>query len=44
MSEQSAVVNAVVWYHPDTQTITVEVQGDGNGIVIATIPADPPPE
>ena len=35
----------VTWvYHPDTNTITAEVQGDGHAIVIATIPADSPAE
>lgn len=35
----------VTWvYHPDTQSITAEVQQDGQSIVVATIPADPPAE
>lgn len=35
----------VTWvYHPDTATITAEVQGDGRSVIVATIPADPPTE
>lgn len=38
-------VQIVTWvYHPDTATITAEVQGDGHSIVVTTIPADPPDE